>query len=179
METGPIIPRAWVTELAWLESRDLRGFIAGGAVRDLILGRPHKDVDIWLTADKADIASAVAVEDGWRTVCEGGYVITDLLAIYEYERGGETFNVIVCRFDTQDQIVGRFDFGISRAVIKRLPCPIGGGTYPVECDLQLYPEFLEDMTRKVFKVRHDNGAKRTAKRWERFQERYPDWSFEP
>lgn len=179
METGPIIPRAWVNELIRLEFHmGLRGFIAGGAVRDLILRRPHKDVDIWLPAHYEQSASLAAAAHGWKVVIEHNYVISDLLAVYEYENEGETFNVIVARFQTQDEIVGRFDFGISRAVIKRLPCPIGGGTYPVECDLQLYPEFLEDMARKVFKVRHDNGAKRTAKRWERFQERYPDWTFE-
>lgn len=178
MDTGPIIPRKWVNELAVLEYRGLRGFIAGGAVRDLILRRPHKDVDVWLTADKADAAARAASEACWKVVVEGGYVSSDLIAVYEYEHDGETYNVIVTRFDDQDTIVRRFDFGISRAVIKRLPCPIGSGTFPIECELQLYPEFLEDLNRKVFKVRHDNGAKRTAKRWARFSERYPDWSFE-
>lgn len=180
METGPIIPRAWVNELIRLEFHmGLRGFIAGGAVRDMILRRPHKDVDIWLPQCYEQRALVAAALEGWRVVVHGGYVITDLLAIYEYQRDGETFNVIVTRFDTQDEIVGRFDFGISRAVIKRIAGPIVyDRAYPIECELVTYPEFREDLARKVFKVRHDNGADRTQARWERFRERYPDWTFE-
>lgn len=46
MDTGPIIPRKWVNELAQLRHQfGLQAFIAGGAVRDLILRRPHRAVE--------------------------------------------------------------------------------------------------------------------------------------
>lgn len=179
METGPIIPRAWVNELARLESLEMRGFIAGGAVRDLILRRPHKDVDIWLPAHYEEQAARVAIARGWRVILEGGYVPTRILAVYEYEAEGETFNVIVAREQTTEEILGKFDFGISRASIHLLPGPVlSDRPYAPECELQVNPEFMEDMGRKVFKVRHDNGAARTLARWERIRERYPDWTFE-
>lgn len=179
METGPVIPRAWVNELARLESLGLRGFIAGGAVRDMILRRPHKDVDIWLPHCYAATAEVQARAHGWRIVAEGGYVSSALEAVYEYESNGETINLIVTPLQSPEEVMGRFDFGICRAAIRRLPCPIGSGMFPVECVVVMTAEFLEDMQRKVFKVRHDNGAARTLARWHHFSERYPDWTFEP
>lgn len=180
MDTGPIIPRKWVNELARLRHQlGLQAFIAGGAVRDLILRRPHRDVDVWLPAHYEETARRVAAEHGWKVVVDGNYVSSDLLSVYEYGVDGETYNLIVTNFQTTEEIVGRFDFGISRASIHLIPGPIQyDEPYPVECELHVTPEFLADMARKVFKVRHDNGAARTAARWERLRERYPDWTFE-
>lgn len=177
METGPIVPRAWLDELATLEIAGLSAFVAGGAVRDLILRRPRKDVDIWLLEKDADAAARLAELLDWKVISDGGYAASDILAVYEYLRHGETYNVIVAKFATRDEIINRFDFGISRAAIV-LRDSAGSGDFPVVCDLVVYPEFVEDMARKVFKVRHDNGSARTAARWTRLQERYPDWTFE-
>lgn len=181
MELGPKIPVQWIDAVQYLRQHGIASFIAGGAARDLLLNRPHKDVDVWVTQQYAEVCAEVAATEGWRVIVSGDYIISDLLAVYEFEFENETINVIVAKMDTEAEVVGRFDFGISRAVIrvnKRVTISdIIEGRRVAE--VVVYPEFTEDMDRKVFKVRHDNGAARALARWERIRERYPDWTFEP
>lgn len=180
MELGPKIPVPWINAVQYLRRHGVVSFIAGGAVRDLLLSRPHKDVDVWVTQQYAEVCAEVAKTEGWRVIVSSDYIISDLLAVYEFEFENETINVIVAKADTEAAIVGRFDFGISRAVIRvhkqvTLSDIIEGRRV---AEVVVYPEFTEDLDRKVFKVRHDNGAAHTLARWERFRERYPDWTFE-
>lgn len=180
MELGPKIPVPWINAVQHLQRHGVASFIAGGAVRDLLLNRPHKDVDVWVTQQYDEVCAEVAKTEGWRVIFDSDYSISDLLAVYEFEFEDETINVIVAKMDTEAEVVGRFDFGISRAVIRvnkqvTLSDIIEGRQV---AEVVVYPEFAEDLDRKVFKVRHDNGSARTRERWERFRERYPDWTFE-
>lgn len=180
MELGPKIPVPWIDAVQHLRRNGIASFIAGGAVRDLLLNRPHKDVDVWVTQCYAKECAAAAEAGGWRVIVGHDYSINDLCAVYEFDHGNETINVIVVKADTEAEIVGRFDFGISRAVIRvhkqvTLSDIIEGRRV---AEVIIYPEFTEDLDRKVFKVRHDNGVARTLARWERIRERYPDWTFE-
>lgn len=180
MELGPKIPVPWINAVQYLRRHGVVSFIAGGAVRDLLLSRPHKDVDVWVTQQYAEVCAEVAAAEGWRVIVGSDYIISGLLAVYEFEFENETINVIVAKMDTEAEVVGRFDFGISRAVIRvnkrvTLSDIIEGRRV---AEVVVYPEFTEDLDRKVFKVRHDNGIARTLARWERISERYPDWTFE-
>lgn len=171
-ETGPIVPFAWLNELVKLEAVGAPAIIAGGAVRDLLLRRPHRDIDIWTLAGSEEIVRKLAEAEGWELVADfGTYSGTgDGLVIWKYLLGGEEYNVIVTNLDTWDAVIGRFDFGVSRAYI---PCPTG-----TNVEIKVAPEFTEDADRKVFKVRHKHGCTRSRKRYERLLLRYPVWTFE-
>lgn len=171
-ETEPIVPFAWLNELVKLREIGAPAIIAGGAVRDLLLRRTHRDIDIWTLAGSEPSVRKLAEAEGWELVADFGTYgeLGDGLVIWKYLLDGEEYNVIVTRFETWDQVVGRFDFGVSRAYIET---PEG-----TNVNIRVYPEFTTDALAQVFKVRHNHGCKRSRNRYERLLLRYPGWTFE-
>ena len=122
------IPATWKTQAdRWAGLFGVPACIAGGALRDLDIGVPHKDVDIFLS-----VAEVPEYDDmGSRLRSEGGAVILDrqymclearpnritqeVGQVWEYRVGDETYNLIFLtqRF-TPVEFYARLDFGMSR-----------------------------------------------------------------
>lgn len=106
--------------------------IAGGAVRDLLLGRTVKDVDIWtlgeFTPRVVDYLNKLREESDIlgneaAPVCAGDYINGGLSQsavhvgqVWDVSRDGTLFNIIEMKNASSiEAVVSRFDFGICRA----------------------------------------------------------------
>lgn len=175
MAFGPKVPWSWVEFVKKLHTCGIPCAIAGGAVRDLLNNRPHRDVDIW-TYDVADeVVTELATACAWELVADMGTYGncgSGLGRVWKITQDGEEFNVITTSFKNIVQVMERFDFGFSRAAITLTGDPES------PCHISVTDEYLEDLERQVFRVRYNNGEGRALKRYLRLSEKYPGWDFE-
>lgn len=175
MAFGPKVPWTWVEFVKRIHACGIPCAIAGGAVRDLLNNRPHRDVDIW-TYDVADeVVTELAHAEGWELVADMGTYSTcgsGLVRVWKIVKDGEEFNIITTTFKNIVQVMERFDFGISRAAITLT------GDDETPCHISVTEEYLADLARQVFKVYYNNGEGRALTRYLRLSEKYPGWDFE-
>jgi hypothetical protein len=153
-----------------------RVHIAGGAVRDTILGRPIRDVDIFLPHDDADPAAALLrAEFGYVKVGEWkqyhGFSDPMLVRVAKFEKADET--IPICLIGLARNLfpyenIARFDFGLCMAFWQ------GGATTVLTND-----RFKRDVESKTFTLcRADNLAQFSYSmvRYEKLTaDRYKDW----
>jgi hypothetical protein len=130
--------------------------IAGGAVRDTILERPIRDVDIFLSNTGADPAAALLrAEFGYVKVGEWrqyeGFSDPMVERVAKFEKADET--IPICLIGLKENLslydnIGRFDFGCCMAAWE-------GGTSPIITNVH----FKRDVESKTFTLcRADNLA---------------------
>lgn len=145
--------------------------IAGGAVRDLILNRPVKDIDLFVSAENAlAVAQKIKqVRPFFVSVRGGDYFEWDptIVEVAEYEGNGLLpINLISLNVPnlTIDKNLQRFDLGLCRVAHD-----LTGIIYT--------PEFWHDVDRKQFTVcacRNETQYGHTLVRYGRLKGKY-DW----
>ncbi|ATS93372.1 nucleotidyltransferase [Ralstonia phage DU_RP_I] len=143
--------------------------IGGGALRDSYHGRPIKDVDVFMRRRDHEtlnseltrfIRPPILVAHGYgRPDMHGAWDLTQSVAGYEVQ-------LILADFENLEDLAGTFDLGIARATFD------GDRLF-------LHPDFLQDSTDKVFRIRRADNLferERSLKRIKRLAEKYPDFS---
>lgn len=119
------LPESWLQFLAKVQTQFPEAVIAGGALRDVQLGKHVKDVDIFVQSrgQKTRAMLELAVDREARPmnpewVKKYEEQFTELFAVYEnlgHDFNGAAFQVIALNMDvTLDTVVDRIDFGICR-----------------------------------------------------------------
>ena len=144
--------------------------IGGGALRDHLLNRPIKDVDVFLRAKDHDNLDSELTKRIRPPLLAQLYGRPDMHGAWDFQQILEGFQVqlILAEFETKEDLAHTFDLGLSRV------------TYD-ETGLYVTSEFDADAINKVFRVyRADNNyeLKRTLRRIERLSEKYPDFFHE-
>jgi hypothetical protein len=150
-------------------------YIAGGAVRDLLLDRKDKirDVDVWIYTPDIERTRETVKQSGLLGHCSrsiGNAQASlgrngEILAIDYYNRNGVEINLIYMLSPvTLVDLVNAFDFTVNQAGI----CSFG---------LHTSAAFRDDVEAKVLRVSRKDAANRYEKRRERMIEKFPDWSF--
>ncbi|MCA8110265.1 hypothetical protein [Burkholderia cepacia] len=169
--------------LAQLQEVGVKGLIAGGAVRDHILGKPVKDIDVFVAHDP-DVVSKLQAAFGVlhvnpslaaEYIGEAGQ--SEVSHVYEVSFGDDPFDpdlghvpvqviALAPGMDPLDR-VKHHDFGICQCWY------VGHG-------FKMYTEaFAADMSGKRFTLMHcedQHQFDRSMRRWERFKERFPEFS---
>ena len=150
--------------------------IAGGAVRDTILDRPIRDVDIFLSNTDADPAAALLrAKFGYVKVGEWkqymGFSDPMMVRVAKFEKADETIPICLIGLGknlSPYENITRFDFGPCMAFWQ------GGATTMLTND-----RFKRDVERKTFTLcRADNLAQfsYSMARYEKLTaDRYKDW----
>jgi Poly A polymerase head domain len=150
--------------------------IAGGAVRDTILGRPIRDIDIFLHHTAGDLAAALLrTEFGYVKV--GEWVQYEhfsdpmLVRVAKFEKADET--IPVCLIGLAEDLsphdnIARFDFGVCMAAWQ------GGSTLMITA-----AHFKRDIESKTFTLRRADNLAQFSYSMVRFEkltaDRYKDW----
>ncbi|MDF0504855.1 hypothetical protein POK33_29400 [Burkholderia cenocepacia] len=170
--------------LAQLQEVGVKGLIAGGAVRDHILGKPVKDIDVFVAHD-SDVVSKLQTAFGVLHVSpslaaeyigEAGQ--SEVQHVYEVSFGDDPFGqfnraptqviVLAPGMDPLDR-VKHHDFGICQCWYEGSPNGVMAST----------EAFLDDYRQKFFTLSHCEDQQqfdRSMRRWERFKERFPEFS---
>lgn len=144
--------------------------IGGGALRDHLLNRPIKDVDVFLRAKDHDNLDSELTKRIRPPLLAQMYGRADMHGAWDFLQTLEGFQVqlILADFETKKDLAHTFDLGLSRVTYDE------GGLY-------VSPEFDADAIDKVFRIhRADNNyeLQRTLRRIERLSEKYPDFIHE-
>jgi len=164
--------------------------LAGGSLRDWLLGRPIKDYDFFVDASKhsPEEVATIMAEIADRIVDAPGGLRAHCYHVHRFERpvdydllfagvrevwdlapgvgGISHLQVIVVDFAegfSLQQVAMRADFGICRIAWD--------GT-----TLLVTPDFMADMQGREFTLRTGTHAEGHFKRWSRLQQRYPGWA---
>jgi hypothetical protein len=184
MKTKYPLPADWSIALEIIRLRFPDAVIAGGALRDTLLGREVKDIDVFAShpygwSNAHDIISWTDWAD--RMLGPSYYVIHEGLA-QEYSEG---LYGVVCAIEidaavtrprpiqlimldtpvTLETVVERIDFGLCRVSHD--------GT-----TLFQHPDFVHDVNNRFFTLRRsENEAQydRSCRRFRRLNEKYPGW----
>jgi hypothetical protein len=145
--------------------------IAGGAVRDLILNRPVKDIDVFISSKNLFAVRNVILQRSPHEVNVHGTEYFDwdptIHTVAEYDGGGLTpVNLIGLNIDdlTIDKNIRRFDLGLCWTAFNGTTCVST-------------PEFWHDVDRKEFTVRscrNETQFSHTLRRHNRLKVKY-DW----
>ncbi|QDB71005.1 hypothetical protein bb8_p30 [Bordetella phage vB_BbrP_BB8] len=142
--------------------------IGGGALRDSILGRPIKDVDVLLRAqDHSTLDSERTQYVRPPIIVQHGYGRADMHGCWNFRQQicGYDVQLILADFEDLHDLAHTFDIGICRV------------TYDGK-ELYVTPEFEEDAAAKMLQIRRaDNQYEltRSFKRARRLQEKYPEY----
>lgn len=147
------IPDAWIAM-----AKKYNGIIAGGCLRDLLLQRPIKDVDIFvagLMQENVKYADGFAVDD-----------------VFDAE--GTQYQIICHRFGSIEGIIENFDIGLCKLWCEPAPPAPQFNPYVV----RLHPDFVRDMVNKTITALRDNGTNH-AEHLRRVMQKYPDYRLVP
>lgn len=150
--------------------------VAGGAVRDWLLERPVKDIDVFVSSDSPEAKVAKAVRK-FRPVVErvvdGAYFASDrsVCGSVEYaDREHELPPINIIRLTGRHTIesnIARFDLGLCRAAFDGK-------------EIITHADFRRDVRFKRFTVRKCENADQFAlslARFNRLEAKYPGWLF--
>lgn len=146
--------------------------IGGGAIRDSILGRPIKDVDVFLRAK--DHNYSLDSELTKRIRCSPqtlAYGRADMHGAWDFLQHIEGYpaQLILADFENLEDLAHTFDIGLSRV------------TYDGE-RIYVSPEFTQDVHDKAFRIRRADNPhelERSLRRVQRHLEKYPEFSLDP
>lgn len=152
-------------------------FLAGGAVRDVLLDRVSEiqDLDLWIISPDIEETRERSVESGFfgtrfRSVGHKGANLGrdgDILAIDYFVKDGQELNLIYLKREADlPDILKGFDFGVNQAGI----CPEKGLIKTEAFDLAL--------SRRLLQVTRKDSPKRARERLSRMRSKFPDWQVE-
>lgn len=145
--------------------------IGGGALRDSILGRPIKDVDVLLRAkDHNSLDSDITSYVRPPIIVQHGYGRADMHGCWNYREQicGYDVQLILADFNDVYDLAHTFDIGLCRVTYD------GSTLYVTE-------EFRKDAEDKKFRIhRADNAYElaRSQRRVERLQQKYPEYQLD-
>jgi hypothetical protein len=180
----PVPPFEWRETLRALQplasAKNPHAFIGGGALRDLLLGREPKDVDLFLSRDWLGLhALPDDVLEAWTLRSRGAPPEVDpdswsasddtICELYDFTHKSGTKYQAIIRLDQLGPaaMIRRFDFGVCQVAWDT----VHGWTFT--------DAFVNDLQNKTFTV--TPGAlypQATLKRAELFKERFPDFTFD-
>lgn len=168
--------------LAQLQEVGVKGLIAGGAVRDHILGKPVKDIDVFVAHEPNLVSKLQAafgvlhVDPSLAAEYIGEAGQSEVSHVYEVSFGDDPFGpfnriptqviVLAPGMDPLDR-VKHHDFGICQCWYEGNGMTASTGA------------FFDDAASKQFTLSHCEDRQqfdRSMRRWERFKERFPEFS---
>ena len=170
------IPSEWGNVLSEVQGVFPGAIIAGGALRDLFLGKEVKDVDIFIPIKSRDIEDE-HISDVYSLFPEAEphpshtYGVKsspedeerDLFAIFKMERNGIKYDLI---FGTpQSCDMNNFDINICQIIFNG-------------SDLIVSPFFIEAVRDRHIRVLNINRTDRNRARLERIASKYPEYTTE-
>lgn len=151
--------------------------IGGGAVRDALLDRPIKDIDVFVPAGSIlpEGLTPRSVFPDYREVGEGMIAYLEVRSLEHIVSLGMcgALEIQVIEYDPAFKLHDTFDIGLCRV------------SYGPHADieralnlnsLRVSEEFLKDAREKTLTVISPNGAERTKKRIERLRLKYPEFT---
>lgn len=175
----PQVPMAWLIAMSKVSAvTGMPCILSGGALRDLVLGRPVKDLDISLPYSEEVFKDAL---DGFshypksQHIAAGaaGYIdgMCECKAVLGFDLPGiPPLNLVFLRDDipmSALEVAGRNDFGICQ-----IACNSNG-------HIEVTEAFLKDADNKTFTVTRPDDGDRCLRRFERLSEKYPGYVFVP
>lgn len=147
--------------------------IGGGALRDHILGRPIKDIDVFVSTRDVGpflVADTSLLKKINCSPMTAQYGRKDMHGAWDFQQVIEGFavQVILADFEDKRDLAHTFDLGLSRVTFD--------GT------LYVSPEFIQDATDKKFRIRRADNQyelERTYRRIKRLHEKYPEFTLDP
>src|SRR3954452_4501893 len=130
-------------------------WIVGGAVRDALLGRDPRDLDLVVEGDAAEVARRLGEEpllhERFGTATANGVVNLAAARRERYEQPGGLPEVELGAPIAED--LARRDFTVN-AIAMRLPGGGGGGGADADGELRAVPNALEDLAARRLRVLH-------------------------
>lgn len=145
--------------------------IGGGALRDSILGRPIKDVDVFLRAkDHEHLNSELTTFIRPPILVQHGYGRADMHGAWNFNQqlSGYDVQLILADFNDLHDLAHTFDIGIARVTFDGVK-------------LYVTDEFKRDAEDKAFRIhRCDNQyeLERSLRRVERLKAKYPEFTLD-
>lgn len=174
------VPAEWRETLAAVSEgahADCPCYLAGGALRDLVLRREPKDIDIfvgpsWNVENASALGTVEIVKEGApidrdpKSWSEGDK--TNIERIYEITRPSGALYQVIERAPNPiaENMLEQFDFGICRIAWHA----VEGWT--------VHDDFLADLGTRIFRARAVPYAPATLRRAESFALRFPGWRFD-
>ena len=131
--------------------------VAGGAVRDMLLGKPIKDIDVFYTGELSNVEKYFTVETIEDDESYEGteFSVTHRHVTYEYC----DYPIQLIKVDNLRKVVDIFGCNLSKTAFE-------------EVGVVLFPDFMEGV--RTHKVVIDNNCK-TEEFAQRIKEKYSDW----
>lgn len=145
--------------------------IGGGALRDSILGRPIKDVDVLLRAkDHEHLNSELTTYVRPPIIVQHGYGRADMYGCWNFKQQlcGYDVQLILADFEDVYDLAHTFDIGLCRVTYD--------GT-----TLYVSDEFKQDAADKAFRIRRADNQyelERSLRRVTRLQQKYPEFKLD-
>jgi hypothetical protein len=178
MTTTPIIPeipRTWLQLLRVMELHFPEVLLAGGAVRDLILGKRPKDLDLWVNPHTADAEFLKANLRAFPRDPANSALISQPSAAHQIESiwtcnwKGTAVEIIVLNaplIADPEALTSTFDIGLCQAAM-----------YPSGM-VYLSEHFTKDLRDHTMTVIRDETPHSTLARLERFKAKFPDFTID-
>lgn len=149
------------------EFPDSHPVIGGGALRDSILNRPIKDVDVFMRAKDHITLDSELTRKIHTPIIYQLYGRSDMYGAWNLSQQIEGYDVqlILADFEQKEDLAHTFDIGLSRV------------TYDGD-SLYVSDEFLTDAADKALRIRradNDHELERSLRRVERLREKYQDF----
>ena len=151
--------------------------IAGGAVRDYLLGYEPKDIDVFVDSTREHLAAAKPRLEAFgftditlltdATTCQYTDWQPDLKGVLDMQFGGRQVQIIARRFSSMAELAGQFDLAICQSIY------FPGGIFST-------PEAKADRQNKTLtRTRYgtDEAYSATMERVERFKAKYEGFRF--
>lgn len=141
--------------------------LAGGALRDLLLGKEVGEVDMYLSmsawraaaTSTSHISKVLLEREGWEVDGLSGEVSNS--CIFEDENAGVTYHIRVLKDDSPvAKVIGEFDFGINM---------VGINTYG---NLAISQHFVNDIDKQQITIRNERSREVLHKRYEKLSKKY-------
>ncbi len=173
------IPKSWVKELQRLQSIHRNVVLAGGALRDLDLGLPVKDLDFFVSAGNESEALALAKQMGakevenWEELDEEDRrcypdSMREIIHVADLKKqvDGKTVQLVFVNWVVWN-IIERFDYGLCQIMFDGTKVKV----------TKAYSEGKADKVLKVVRADTPAALSSSVKRFCRWQDKFPgyDW----
>lgn len=169
---GVFVPFAWDQALRTVQTVHPEAVLAGGALRDLILGGTVKDLDIFVGPTLTNLDEVLTIRYGWRRIkqCNMSYCATNvpISTVLTYSVPGLEYEVQIIQLtnlDTPHDAIARMDFAA---------CQVGYCSPSHWC---YTPDALKDFLNRTITMLEPADTiqeGRSLARAERFADKYAD-----
>lgn len=167
---GVFVPFAWDQALRTVQTVHPEAVLAGGALRDLILGGTVKDLDIFVGPTLTNLDEVLTIRYGWRRIkqCNMSYCAlhVPISTVLTYSVPGLEYEVQIVQLtslDTPHAAIARMDFAA---------CQVG---YCSPSHWVYTPDALKDFLNRTITMREPDDhiqECRSLARAERFTDKY-------